>query len=487
MDLRRLEIFAKVAELGSFSRAAEALFLTQPTVSEHVRALEDELGVQLLDRLGRGAQPTPAGRLLLDYAARMLALGREARQAIDRYQGRVSGALVIGGSTIPGEYVLPALVGAFRAKHPEVSISLLIGSSRDVSLWVEEGRAELGVTGARPSARALHAKAIMSDELVIVVPAEHPWAERKTVSLADVRAARLGLARGARARARRSRAGPRGVPGRGRDGLDAGDQAGGPRGRRRLDHLAAGGRGRVPRAAARRPPDPRPEGRPRLLARHPPGAHALAPRAGVRHVRGIASPRRRVLTAWARPARRYGSPPTPPAPAERRRWLLEISRRCSPRSSVRRTSRPTPSATCSLAWPEPTTRPSTGSVTTSPSWRPSTFFRPSWTTRIRGVPAPRPTRCRTSTRWAARCCSPSPSRASRGTSTKGSSPRSSAAGATRSPKRAGWWPGAIRSWTPSPSTASASPAGCTRRASSSRAACAPATDSSSPSPSAPAS
>ncbi len=188
MDLRRLEIFAKVAELGSFSRAAEALFLTQPTVSEHVRALEDELGVQLLDRLGRGAQPTPAGRLLLDYAARMLALGREARQAIDRYQGRVSGALVIGGSTIPGEYVLPALVGAFRAKHPEVSISLLIGSSRDVSLWVEEGRAELGVTGARPSARALHAKAIMSDELVIVVPAEHPWAERKTVSLADVRA-----------------------------------------------------------------------------------------------------------------------------------------------------------------------------------------------------------------------------------------------------------------------------------------------------------
>jgi len=188
MDLRRLEIFAKVAELGSFSRAAEALFLTQPTVSEHVRALEDELGVQLLDRLGRGAQPTPAGRLLLDYATRMLALGRAARQAIDRYQGRVSGALVVGGSTIPGEYVLPALVGAFRAKHPEVSVSLLIGDRRDVSLWVEEGRVEVGVTGARPSARALHAKALMSDELVIVAPAEHPWADKKSVSLADVRA-----------------------------------------------------------------------------------------------------------------------------------------------------------------------------------------------------------------------------------------------------------------------------------------------------------
>ncbi|MGH7275625.1 MAG: selenium metabolism-associated LysR family transcriptional regulator [Candidatus Rokuibacteriota bacterium] len=188
MDLRRLEIFAKVAELGSFSRAAEALFLTQPTVSEHIRALEDELGVQVLDRLGRGAQPTPAGRLLLDYAARMLALAREARQAIDRHQGRVSGELGVGGSTIPGEYVLPTLLGAFRAKHPEISVSLLIGSSREVSQWVEEGRVEVGVTGARPSARALHAKALMSDELVVVAPAEHAWAERKTVSLAEVRA-----------------------------------------------------------------------------------------------------------------------------------------------------------------------------------------------------------------------------------------------------------------------------------------------------------
>jgi DNA-binding transcriptional LysR family regulator len=99
MDLRRLEVFAKVAELGSFSRAAEALSLTQPTISEHVRALEDELGVQLLDRLGRGATPTPAGQLVLGYARRILALAREARQALDHFQGRLSGELVVGGSS----------------------------------------------------------------------------------------------------------------------------------------------------------------------------------------------------------------------------------------------------------------------------------------------------------------------------------------------------------------------------------------------------
>lgn len=187
MDLRRLEIFAKVAELGSFSRAADALFLTQPTISEHVRSLEDELGVQLLDRLGRGTTPTRAGLLLLGYAQRMLTLAREAQQAVDQLQGRMSGELAVGGSTIPGEYVLPALIGAFKTKYPDISIALLIGDSRQVSGWVEDGRVEVGVVGARPAGRALESRELMTDELVVVVPAAHAWAERRTVTLAELR------------------------------------------------------------------------------------------------------------------------------------------------------------------------------------------------------------------------------------------------------------------------------------------------------------
>jgi DNA-binding transcriptional LysR family regulator len=188
MDLRRLEVFAKVAELGSFSRAADALFLTQPTVSEHVRALEVEVGQPLLDRLGRGATPTPAGRVLLEYARRMLKLAEEARQALDRFQGRMSGTLVVGGSTIPGEYVLPALIGQFKGKYPDIAITLRVGSSRQVSEWVDAGLVEVGVVGARPPLRAVAARELMSDELVVAVPAGHPWAGRSTVRLADVRA-----------------------------------------------------------------------------------------------------------------------------------------------------------------------------------------------------------------------------------------------------------------------------------------------------------
>lgn len=193
MDLRRLEVFVKVAELGSFSRAAEALFLTQPTVSEHVRALEEDLGVQLLDRLGRGAVPTPAGQLLLGYARRILILTREARQAVDKFQGRLFGELVVGGSTIPGEYILPALIGQFKTKYPDISISLRVGSSQQVSGWVEEGRVEIGVVGARPGSRVLVARELMADRMVIVVPADHPWSRRESVTLAEIRAEPLVL------------------------------------------------------------------------------------------------------------------------------------------------------------------------------------------------------------------------------------------------------------------------------------------------------
>lgn len=188
MDLRRLEVFAKVAELRSFSRAAEALGLTQPTVSEHVRALEDELGVALLDRLGRGAAPTRAGSLLLGYARRMLALSREARQALDQFQGRLSGELIVGGSTIPGEYLLPALIGRFKILYPDISVCLLIGSSRQVTEWIEDGRAEVGIVGAPPSPKSLVARELQADELVLVVPPAHAWAGKTEVMLAELKA-----------------------------------------------------------------------------------------------------------------------------------------------------------------------------------------------------------------------------------------------------------------------------------------------------------
>ena len=183
MDLRQLEVFAGVYDLRSFSRAASALNLTQSTVSEHVRLLEEELGTRLFDRLSRETVPTRAGELLYGYARRMLGLRTEARQALDQFLGQISGPLLVGASTIPGEYVLPAVIGRFREQHPRVTITLQISDTRGIVQAVLDGQVDVGVVGADPGNRVLKARTLMPDELVLVVPPGHSWAGRDEAML----------------------------------------------------------------------------------------------------------------------------------------------------------------------------------------------------------------------------------------------------------------------------------------------------------------
>jgi DNA-binding transcriptional LysR family regulator len=187
MDIRQLEVLVQVLETRSFSRAAEALHLTQSTVSEHMRLLEEATGTRLFDRLGRQTVPTRAGELLYGYARRILDLRAEARQALEQFLGRVSGVLRVGASTIPGEYVLPPLIGRYREKYPQVTIALQIGDSRAITEAVLAGQVEVGVVGARPEHRGVDAIALMPDELVVVVPPGHAWFSRRQVTLDELR------------------------------------------------------------------------------------------------------------------------------------------------------------------------------------------------------------------------------------------------------------------------------------------------------------
>ncbi len=186
MDLKGLEVFCHLVELKSFSKAAEAVTLSQPTVSGHIKALEEEIGVRLFDRLGRGAVPTKAGELLYGYAKRMLVLRAEAVQALDQYQGTLRGQIVVGGSNIPGEYILPPLLARFKAAHPEVSISLKIGDSREIVDGVAGGALELGAVGAKFDDHGLEYVKFAEDELVLAFPPDHRWAGRRTVRPADL-------------------------------------------------------------------------------------------------------------------------------------------------------------------------------------------------------------------------------------------------------------------------------------------------------------
>lgn len=187
LDCRKLEAFCKIVELKSFSRAAEALRLTQPTVSGHIQTLEGELGLKLLDRLGREVVPTKAGQVLYGYAEKILRLRDEATQAMGSLKGDIRGRLEIGASTIPGTYILPPHLKAFTDRFPEVTVAIRIGDSRAVARDVLEREVEVGIVGAKPQSAKLLSEPLSRDELILVVPPDHPWAERESVDIGELR------------------------------------------------------------------------------------------------------------------------------------------------------------------------------------------------------------------------------------------------------------------------------------------------------------
>jgi len=144
MDLWQLHIFCRVVECKSFSKAAEAVHLSQPTVSSHIKDLEEHFKCLLIDRLSREAAPTAAGRLLYDYARRMLALRSETETALAQHQGKMHGPLVVGGSTIPGGYLLPRVIGKFKLRYPEIRPALIIADTQRIVAGVLRGRSRWG-------------------------------------------------------------------------------------------------------------------------------------------------------------------------------------------------------------------------------------------------------------------------------------------------------------------------------------------------------
>lgn len=182
MDLHQIDIFCTLIRLRSFSKTAEALYLTQPTVSGHIKNLETELGVRLVDRLGKRVVPTEAGEILYRHGLKLLEQRDLARQEIERLSGRVSGELRIGGSTIPGAYILPSLIGKFRKRNPAVSVQLIIEDTAKITEAVLAGELCIGVVGAKITDPRIETHAYLKDELAVAVPAGHPWARKKSVA-----------------------------------------------------------------------------------------------------------------------------------------------------------------------------------------------------------------------------------------------------------------------------------------------------------------
>jgi DNA-binding transcriptional LysR family regulator len=187
MDLATLSAFIAIAELGSFSDAAERLHLTQPAVSKRIASLELQLNVRLFDRLGREVSLTEAGRALLPRAYQILNVLDDTRRALTNLSGEISGRLTLATSHHIGLHRLPPLLRTFTRQYPQVALDIQFLDSEVAYEEVLHGRAELAVITLAPETRSqVHAVPVWEDALDFVAAPEHPLARSTSISLADV-------------------------------------------------------------------------------------------------------------------------------------------------------------------------------------------------------------------------------------------------------------------------------------------------------------
>ncbi len=186
MNLAWLQTFNAIVEEGSLTKAAKALHLTQPAVSKQLRALEAYYGTPLFYRTTRELKLTEAGEIVYRYSQKALELIVKSKNEVQVTVGSIRGELTIGASTIPGEYILPRLLGRFQQHYPGIKVKLEISDSRAIAQKVSEGRLELGITGVLIKSRNLRYEPFFQDELVVVVPRGHRFAGREFITIEEL-------------------------------------------------------------------------------------------------------------------------------------------------------------------------------------------------------------------------------------------------------------------------------------------------------------
>src|ERR671910_66703 len=181
----QLECFLAVARLGNVSRAAEEMFLTQPTLTARLKALEAEVGDQLFVRTSRGMRLTEAGKEFMPYAERSVGSFEEGRRRLEELRGATGGRLVLGASPGVGTYALPGLLERFTAAYPRVSVSVRTGHSEDILEMVLREEVHLGLTRAmrHPEVESLR---LYEDEMVLVVDPGHRFTAKGVADLAEI-------------------------------------------------------------------------------------------------------------------------------------------------------------------------------------------------------------------------------------------------------------------------------------------------------------
>jgi DNA-binding transcriptional LysR family regulator len=177
----RLQAFLHAAETLSFSEAARQLHLSQPTVSHHIKSLEQQMRVELFERSGGGLRLTEAGRMLLPRARKLLRQANETQQIMLSLQQRIVGDIRIACSTTAGKYILPLLSARFCERHPGVRVSILACTPEQVVNELLEGDANLGVVSYEAVGPTVESQEFFDDFITLIVPGDHPWASRTRI------------------------------------------------------------------------------------------------------------------------------------------------------------------------------------------------------------------------------------------------------------------------------------------------------------------
>jgi DNA-binding transcriptional LysR family regulator len=180
---RRLQVFHTVARLLSFTKAAEALHMTQPAVTFQVRQLEEYFNTRLFDRTHNRISLTDAGERVYTYADQIFSLYSEMENAVRDLTGEVSGVLLLGASTTIAEYMLPALLGEFKTQYPEVTIRLQVANTDAIVSMVENNSIDLGVVEAPVSNKNLVVENFRTDRMALIVAPGHELAREKVVPI----------------------------------------------------------------------------------------------------------------------------------------------------------------------------------------------------------------------------------------------------------------------------------------------------------------
>lgn len=186
LDLMRLTIFIHAASSKSFSQAAKELHITQPTVSHHIKALEQDIGKELFVRSGGGLQLTEAGRLLLPWARKLVRESIELQEMMASIEDKIIGHLTIACSTTTGKYILPQFAARFHTCHPGVRVTILACTSGDVIPHLIEEDANLGVVSYDACGGKLECQEFFSDHIVLIAPPDHEWASLDVIEPSDL-------------------------------------------------------------------------------------------------------------------------------------------------------------------------------------------------------------------------------------------------------------------------------------------------------------